>query len=147
MSSPFGFGAVLPTRAALWSRATSARLQVRWGKTSAAERFDLGAEQPSVNRCLVICFLSLLYLQRVWVSIWVKVPWLWNRSRIGYGFVCQPSVYSRLSFCNRFFELRRKTQRERYDLVAGRCFLRLLPLAYGPRVRLACCTVSFLSFE
>ena len=58
MSSPFGFGAVLPARAALWSRATSARLQVRWGKTSAAERIDLGAV---CNPALIDAWLFVFY--------------------------------------------------------------------------------------
>ena len=58
MSSPFGLGAVLPARATLWSRATSARLQVRWGKTSAAERFDLGAV---CNPALIDAWLFVFY--------------------------------------------------------------------------------------
>ena len=58
LSSPFGFGAVLPARAALWSRATSARLQVRWGKTSAVERFDLGAV---CNPALIDAWLFVFY--------------------------------------------------------------------------------------
>ena len=58
LSSPFGLGAVLPARATLWSRATSARLQVRWGKTSAAEMFDLGAV---CNPALIDAWLFVFY--------------------------------------------------------------------------------------